>query len=72
MAYVINPDLCMACGTCQGECPTGAIKEGDVYSIDADVCIDCGTSMSASTAAPAPASARAKRSLPASNFRKAN
>ena len=34
MAYVINPDLCMACGTCQGECPTGAIKEGD---------IDCGT-----------------------------
>ena len=28
MAYVINPDLCMACGTCQGECPTGAIKEG--------------------------------------------
>ena len=43
MAYVINPDLCMACGTCQGECPTGAIKEGDVYTIDADVCIDCGT-----------------------------
>ena len=43
MAYVINPDLCLACGTCQGECPTGAIKEGDVYSIDADVCIDCGT-----------------------------
>ena len=33
MAYVINPDLCMACGTCQGECPTGAINEGDVYSI---------------------------------------
>ena len=43
MAYVINPDLCMACGTCQAECPTGAIKEGDVYSIDPDVCIDCGT-----------------------------
>ena len=43
MAYVINPDLCMACGTCQGECPTGAINEGDVYSIDANICIDCGT-----------------------------
>ena len=28
MAYVINPDLCLACGTCQGECPTGAINEG--------------------------------------------
>ena len=43
MAYVINPDLCLACGTCQGECPTGAINEGDVYSIDPNVCIDCGT-----------------------------
>lgn len=43
MAYVINPDLCMACGTCQGECPTGAINEGDVYSIDPNICIDCGT-----------------------------
>ncbi len=26
-----------------GECPTGAIKEGDVYSIDPEVCISCGT-----------------------------
>ena len=26
-----------------GECPTGAIKEGDVYSIDHEVCISCGT-----------------------------
>ena len=43
MAYKINPDLCMACGTCQGECPAGAIKEGDVYSIDPDLCLDCGT-----------------------------
>ena len=43
MAYKINPDTCVACGTCQGECPTGAIQEGDVYSIDPNVCIDCGT-----------------------------
>jgi ferredoxin len=43
MAYVINPDKCMACGTCQSECPTGAINEGDVYSIDPNICIDCGT-----------------------------
>lgn len=42
MAYKINPDTCVACGTCQGECPSGAIKEGDVYSIDPDVCISCG------------------------------
>lgn len=43
MAHKINPDLCVACGTCQGECPVGAIKEGDVYSIDPDTCLDCGT-----------------------------
>lgn len=43
MAYKINPDTCVACGTCQGECPSGAIKEGDVYTIDPNVCIDCGT-----------------------------
>ncbi len=43
MAYMINPDTCVACGTCQGECPSGAIQEGDVYSIDPNVCIDCGT-----------------------------
>ena len=34
MAYIINPDTCVACGTCQGECPSGAIKEGDVYYMD--------------------------------------
>lgn len=43
MAYKISPDTCVACGTCQGECPTGAIKEGDVYSIDPNICVDCGT-----------------------------
>jgi len=43
MAYKINPDACAACGTCQAECPSGAIKEGDVYSIDPDICIDCGS-----------------------------
>ena len=37
MAYKINPDTCVACGTCQGECPSGAIKEGDVYSIDPNI-----------------------------------
>ncbi len=43
MAYKISETDCVACGTCQGECPTGAIKEGDVYTIDPNVCIDCGT-----------------------------
>lgn len=42
MAYVIN-DSCVACGTCQGVCPTNAISEGDIYVIDPDTCIDCGT-----------------------------
>lgn len=42
MAYKIT-DACVACGACTGTCPVEAIKEGDVYSIDADGCIDCGS-----------------------------
>ena len=42
MAYKISEDLCIACGTCMGECPSGAISEGDVYKIDPDACVDCG------------------------------
>ena len=41
MAYVIG-DNCVACGTCESVCPTGAISEGDIYSIDPDVCVDLG------------------------------
>lgn len=52
MAYVISND-CLSCGTCEGECPIGAISEGDgKYEIDADACIECGT-----CAAVCPASA---------------
>lgn len=40
MAYVITED-CIACGACAGECPSEAIKEGDIYVITED-CIDCG------------------------------
>jgi ferredoxin len=42
MAHKIN-DTCVSCGTCAGECPVGAISQGDgKYVIDADTCIDCG------------------------------
>ena len=43
MAYVIS-DECVSCGTCEPECPVGAISQGDEhYVIDADACLDCGT-----------------------------
>ena len=39
MAYVITDD-CVMCGTCEGECPSGAISAGDSkYVIDPDQCI---------------------------------
>lgn len=43
MAYKIDPNLCVACGTCQPECPAGAISEGDVHHIDPNLCVECGT-----------------------------
>ena len=42
MAYVIG-DSCIACGACAGQCPVGAISEGDgKFVVDANACIDCG------------------------------
>ena len=42
MAYVIN-DSCISCGTCEGQCPVGAISAGDSkFNIDPDTCVDCG------------------------------
>ena len=35
MAHVIS-DECVSCGSCEAECPVGAISEGDgKYEIDA-------------------------------------
>lgn len=40
MAYVISND-CICCGSCEGECPVGAISEGDgKFEINADECVD--------------------------------
>ena len=42
MAYKITVD-CVSCGTCESECPVGAISEGEgLYVIDPDKCTECG------------------------------
>jgi len=41
MSYKITDD-CIACGSCQPECPVEAIAEGEPYVIDPDKCTDCG------------------------------
>ncbi len=42
MAYRIC-DKCISCGTCEVECPVGAISQGsERYVIDREKCISCG------------------------------
>lgn len=43
MAYVIS-DSCISCGSCEGQCPVGAISMGEgKFEIDAAKCVDCGS-----------------------------
>lgn len=44
MAYKINPTMCVACGTCMGVCPVGAISKDETsgkYKIDSAKCVSC-------------------------------
>ena len=42
MAYKIS-DRCVCCGTCEPECPVGAISQkDDKFVIDKTKCIECG------------------------------
>ena len=43
MTHIIS-DECIACGSCEAECPEDAISEGEEqFVIDPEKCIDCGT-----------------------------
>jgi len=42
MAMKIDADECIACGSCEAECPVEAISEADdYYVIDPEVCVEC-------------------------------
>ena len=42
MAFEIK-DGCISCGACAGQCPVGAIAEGDgKFEIDENTCVGCG------------------------------
>ncbi|HXY87383.1 MAG TPA: 4Fe-4S binding protein [Candidatus Acidoferrales bacterium] len=43
MAALIDVDVCVGCGACVEECPSGAILLDDVAVVSVDECIDCGT-----------------------------
>jgi len=43
MAYKIDAEKCVACGSCKDGCPAEAISEGSpAYAIDPAKCVDCG------------------------------
>ena len=46
MAYKISEE-CIACGSCESECPVESISPGDpIYIIDESTCTDCGACVS--------------------------
>ena len=43
-AYRIDAKACVACGSCEPECPQGAIAQSDAgYVIDEKACTRCGS-----------------------------
>ena len=42
MAVIIDLDLCVGCGSCEGTCPQGAISAEDGRAVVKDSCINCG------------------------------
>ena len=43
MPFVIDNDLCVACGSCIGNCPNRAIVRTGEQVVITDMCSDCGT-----------------------------
>ncbi len=41
-SHYIDPEKCVACGSCKAACPADAITEGTPYTIDPDKCVACG------------------------------
>lgn len=44
MAHEIDRKKCIACGTCDVECPKNAVVISEIgqFSIDPEKCVDCG------------------------------
>jgi benzoyl-CoA 2,3-dioxygenase component A len=40
--HLIDPEVCIRCGTCEATCPVGAVSHDDVnYVVNADICNGC-------------------------------
>ena len=44
MAYKIDEEECIGCGSCEPGCPQGCISQNEKgkYEIDSSKCIECG------------------------------